>query len=155
MRSVCMVRKASPKELSYTTEDGEKYVIKVPTGALGWKHFRILMEVENERKNTIREIRVDTRPTITEWHEDPKKEGEYIQVTIENPTFNKEIEVELPNPKLDEVMSIALDKWMSDILPHIVVSHEFDDIPWSVLLALFQCATQNASIDANNFRGDQ
>ena len=148
-----MVRKANPKEITYKTEN-DTYVLKVPTGALGWKHFRILMAVENERKNVIYEPRLDTREFITEVREDPKTK-ELAEFTIPNPTFNKTIEVALPNPKLDEVMELCLDRWIEQILPEVLVSHEFEAIPWNELLGLFQCVSSNSSIDTTNFRDNQ
>jgi hypothetical protein len=125
-----MVRKAAnPKEITVKT-DLDTYTLKVPTGALGWKHFRILMEVENERKNTI----IETRPN--------PKTGEYEDYA-------------LPNPKLDSVMEMALDKWVETILPNILVSHEFEEIPWTDILSLFQAVSSNSSIDTTNFRDSE
>ena len=124
-----MVRKAAPKELTVKT-DNDTYTLKVPTGALGWKHFRILMEVEAERKNCITERRKD-------------------------PDTGEEYDYMLPNPKLDEVMEMALDRWVEQILPNILISHEFDQIPWFDILIIFQSACQNASIDTANFRDNQ
>ena len=124
-----MVRKAAQKELTVKTEN-DTYTLKVPTGPLGWKHFRILMEVEAERKNCIVEKRRD-------------------------PETGEEYDYALPNPKLDEVMEMALDRWVDQILPNILVSHEFEEIPWFDILIIFQSACQNASIDTANFRDNQ
>jgi len=148
-----MVKKSNPSEITVKTEN-DTYILKVPTGALGWKHFRILMEVEAERKNVIKEFRKDTREYITETREDPKT-GELKEVTVKNPTFGKEIEFELPNPKLDVVMQCAMDKWIEQILPNIIVSHEFEDIPWVDLLILFNAVCSNTNIDTSNFRNIQ
>ena len=148
-----MVRKANPKEITVKIDEDNTYVLKVPTGALGWKHFRILMEVENERKNTIKEWRKDTREVLKEVREDPKTK-EFVEVTRDNPTFGKDIEIELPNPKLDEVMVTCVDKWVSEILPNILVSHEFDNVEWSHIMILFRQTCENQSIDMTNFRTD-
>ena len=82
-----MVRKASPKEITVKTEN-DTYVLKVPTGPLGWKHFRLLMEIETERKNGI----VEKRP---------------------NPETGGLEDFYLPNPKLDELMVTVMDIWIS------------------------------------------
>ena len=148
-----MVRKAAPKELTVKTEN-DTYTLKVPTGPLGWKHFRILMEVEAERKNVVREFRKDTREFITETREDPKT-GELKDVTIKNPTFGKDVEFELPSPKLDAIMQCAMDKWIEQILPNVIISHEFDEIPWTELLLLFNAVCSNTNIDTTNFRDIQ
>lgn len=154
-----MIRKATnPKELTYTIRDDDgkvidKFVLKVPTGSVGWKHFRILMELENARRQGIKEWRKDTRQFITVTKEDPKTK-EWKEVIIENPTFNKDIEVELPNPKLDEVMEKVMDRWITEILPEVIVSHEFEQIEWTHLLQLFEVVCKNASVDTANFRAD-
>lgn len=119
-----MVRKSTTNnkgELTVTT-DLDTYTLKVPTGSLGWKHFRILMEVENERAKTIKEIGPDGKEVI------------------------------LPNPNLNEIMTLAMDKWVETILPNIILSHDFEDIPWSDIFSLFNAVSSNSNIDTTNFR---
>ena len=124
-----MVKKSNPSEITVKTED-DTYILKVPTGALGWKHFRMLMAIENERKNCI----VEKRP---------------------DPVTGELVDYMLPNPRLDELMETTLDKWVSDILPSIILSHEFEQIPWYDLLNLFQAVCSNSNIDTTNFRDIQ
>lgn len=124
-----MVRKASPKEITVKT-DNDTYTLKIPTGALGWKHFRILMEVENARKDQVVEQR-------------------------KNPETGEYEDYVLPNPKLDEVMTLALDRWIETILPEVLVSHEFENVPWVDIMGLFSAVSTNSSVDTSNFRGDQ
>lgn len=124
-----MVRKANPKELTVKT-DNDTYTLKVPTGGLGWKHFRILMEVETARKDSI----VEKRP---------------------NPETGEMEDYMLPNPKLDEVMQIALNSWVDQILPNVLTSHSFDEVPWMDILSLFQAVSSNSSIDMTNFRDSE
>ena len=124
-----MVKKSNPSEITVKTEN-DTYTLKVPTGALGWKHFRMLMAIENERKNCI----VEKRP---------------------DPVTGELVDYMLPNPRLDELMETTLDKWVSDILPSIILSHEFEQIPWYDLLNLFQAVCANSSIDTTNFRDIQ
>ena len=109
--------------LSVNTPNGN-YLVKIPTGTLGWKHFRLLMEVENERGNTV-----------TEYNE----KGEAVV---------------LPNPNLSKVMTMTMDKWVEDILPHILVSHKFEDVPWCDILPMFEAVSRNASINTDSFRDD-
>jgi len=120
-----MVKKSNPSEITVKTEN-DTYILKVPTGALGWKHFRMLMAIENERKNCI----VEKRP---------------------DPVTGELVDYMLPNPRLDELMETTLDKWVSDILPSIILSHEFEQIPWYDLLNLFQAVCSNSNIDTTNF----
>jgi len=124
-----MVKKSNPSEITVKTEN-DTYILKVPTGALGWKHFRMLMAIENERKNCI----VEKRP---------------------DPVTGELVDYMLPNPRLDELMETTLDKWVSDILPSIILSHEFEQIPWYDLLNLFQAVCSNSNIDTTNFRDIQ
>jgi hypothetical protein len=124
-----MVKKSNPSEITVKTEN-DTYTLKVPTGALGWKHFRMLMAIENERKNCI----VEKRP---------------------DPVTGELVDYMLPNPRLDELMETTLDKWVSDILPSIILSHEFEQIPWYDLLNLFQAVCSNSNIDTTNFRDIQ
>ena len=124
-----MVKKSNPSEITVKTEN-DIYTLKVPTGALGWKHFRMLMAIENERKNCI----VEKRP---------------------DPVTGELVDYMLPNPRLDELMETTLDKWVSDILPSIILSHEFEQIPWYDLLNLFQAVCSNSNIDTTNFRDIQ
>jgi hypothetical protein len=124
-----MVKKSNPSEITVKTEN-DTYTLKVPTGALGWKHFRMLMAIENERKNCI----VEKRP---------------------DPVTGELVDYMLPNPRLDELMETTLDKWVSDILPSVILSHEFEQIPWYDLLNLFQAVCSNSSIDTTNFRDIQ
>jgi len=124
-----MVKKSNPSEITVKTEN-DTYILKVPTGALGWKHFRMLMAIENERKNCI----VEKRP---------------------DPVTGELVDYMLPNPRLDELMETTLDKWVSDILPSIILSHEFEQIPWYDLLNLFQAVCSNSNIDTPNFRDIQ
>ena len=121
-----MVRKSNPKEITVKTEN-DTYVLKVPTGALGWKHFRMLMEIETERKNGI----VEKRP---------------------DPDTGEMVDYYLPNPKLDELMITVMDKWVETILPEVILSHDFDAIPWTDMLLLFNSICSNSSIDTTNFR---
>lgn len=113
----------TPAELTVET-DNDTYTLKVPTGALGWKHFRMLMEVENERSKTITEYGADGKEVI------------------------------IPPPNLAKVMSDQMDKWIEEILPHILVSHEFDDVPWTDLLAIFQSVSSNTNVNTSSFRDD-
>ena len=124
-----MVKKSNPSEITVKTEN-DTYTLKVPTGALGWKHFRMLMAIENERKNCI----VEKRP---------------------DPVTGELVDYMLPNPRLDELMETTLDKWVSDILPSVILSHEFEQIPWYDLLNLFQAVCSNSNIDTTNFRDIQ
>jgi len=124
-----MVKKSNPNEITVKTEN-DTYTLKVPTGALGWKHFRMLMAIENERKNCI----VEKRP---------------------DPVTGELVDYMLPNPRLDELMETTLDKWVTDILPSIILSHEFEQIPWYDLLNLFQAVCSNSNIDTTNFRDIQ
>lgn len=124
-----MAKKSNPSEITVKTEN-DTYTLKVPTGALGWKHFRMLMAIENERKNCI----VEKRP---------------------DPVTGELVDYMLPNPRLDELMETTLDKWVSDILPSIILSHEFEQIPWYDLLNLFQAVCSNSNIDTTNFRDIQ
>ncbi len=124
-----MVKKSNPNEITVKTEN-DTYTLKVPTGALGWKHFRMLMAIENERKNCI----VEKRP---------------------DPVTGELVDYMLPNPRLDELMETTLDKWVTDILPSIIISHEFEQIPWYDLLNLFQAVCSNSNIDTTNFRDIQ
>ena len=124
-----MVRKSGPKEITVKTEN-DTYTLKVPTGPLGWKHFRMLMEIETERKNCI----VEKRP---------------------NPKTGELEDYMLPNPKLDELMVTVMDKWVEQILPNVITSHDFDDIPWTDILVLFNSVCSNSSIDTTNFRDIQ
>jgi len=127
MVALGMVKKSSgPKEITVKT-DNDTYTLKVPTGALGWKHFRLLMEIENERRNSI----VEKRP---------------------NPETGELEDVMLPNPKLDELMITVMDKWMDQIMPHICISHDFEEIPWVEILVIFNSICSNSSIDTSNFR---
>ena len=122
-----MVRKTGgSKEITVKTEN-DTYVLKVPTGALGWKHFRMLMEIENERKNCI----VEKRP---------------------DPVTGELVDYMLPNPRLDELMITVMDKWVEQILPEVIVSHDFNDVQWTDILVLFNSICSNSSIDTTNFR---
>jgi hypothetical protein len=121
-----MVRKSGPKEITVKT-DNDTYILKRPTGALGWKHFRMLMEIENERKNCI----VEKRP---------------------DPVTGDLVDYMLPNPRLDTLMTEVLDRWIEQILPNVITSHDFEDVPWSDLLLLFQAISGDSSIDTTNFR---
>ena len=157
-----MVRKISPSkptELKYTLRDDDdnvvdEYILNIPKGPLGWKHFLMLMELENARKETITEWRKDTRQFITIVKEDPKTE-EWKEITIENPTYNQDIQVDLPNPKLDSVMQNVMNKWVLEILPEILISHKFEDLEWYLILPLFEMACKNASVDTINFRSNK
>jgi len=124
-----MVRKSGPKEITVKTEN-DTYTLKVPTGPLGWKHFRMLMEIETERKNCI----VEKRP---------------------NPETGELEDYMLPNPKLDELMVTVMDKWVEQILPNVITSHDFNDVPWTDILVLFNSVCSNSSIDTTNFRDIQ
>lgn len=124
-----MVRKSGPKEITVKT-DNDTYILKRPTGALGWKHFRMLMEIETERKNCI----VEKRP---------------------NPETGELEDYMLPNPRLDALMTDTLDRWVTQILPEICTSHDFDDIFWGDLLTIFQSVASDSNLDTTNFRDIQ
>ena len=155
-----MVRKANPDTISSNPNeivvkyDDVTYTMAVPSGPVGYKHLRIMYEIDKERKNTIVEKRIDDRETITEIREDPETK-KFVEVTRDNPTFGKEIDYYLPNPKLEEVTAVAMEKWVEQILPNIILSHEYEKIPWTVLSDLFAASCTNASIDMSNFRGNQ
>lgn len=155
-----MVRKANPDEIQTNPNeiqvkyDDATYVMTIPSGPVGYKHLRIMYEIDKERKNTIVEKRIDDRETLTELREHPETK-EIIEVTRDNPTFNKEIDYYLPNPKLEEVTEVAMEKWVEQILPHIIISHKYEEIPWTVLADLFRACATNTSIDMSNFRSDQ
>lgn len=152
-----MVRKANPdqnpNEISVKYDD-TTYTMTTPSGPVGYKHLRIMFEIDKERKNTIVEKRIDDRETITEIREDPETK-KLVEVTRDNPTFGKEIDYYLPNPKLEEVTEVAMEKWVEQILPHIITSHPYEEVPWTVLADLFRACCTNTSIDMSNFRSDQ
>lgn len=125
-----MPRKASASREITVKTDNDTYILKRPTGALGWKHFRMLMELENERKNSI----VEKRP---------------------NPETGELEDYMLPNPRLDELMSNTLDKWVTDILPEVLVSHKFEDLLWTEILTIFNAVCSDSDLDISSFRDIQ
>jgi hypothetical protein len=125
-----MPRKASASREITVKTDNDTYILKRPTGPLGWKHFRMLMELETERKNSL----VEKRP---------------------NPETGELEDYMLPNPKLDELMSSTLDKWVTDILPNVLISHKFDDLLWTEILTIFNAVCSDSDLDISSFRDIQ
>jgi hypothetical protein len=161
-----MTRKAVNNGRLEIKGDDDTYIIKVPTGPLGWKHFRILMEVENERANCPREpVFVDKMVEVKDAKgkvilgEDGKpkfekvldENGKPIRVPLLD-DLGVQVERVLETPALKEVMMTQMDKWVELVLPSILISHELDEIPWTQLMAIFTAAVQNISIDNRSFR---
>ena len=159
----------TPDVLTVAIPKGPTYKLKVPTGPLGWKHFRILMEVENERENCPREPVFVPKfgPKLDEKGKPVKDEdGEPVMVQVfdENnkpimvPLLDEngiQMERILETPALKQAINVAMDNWVEQILPHILIDTEFESIPWHFILPLFQCSSSNTSISNENFRGDQ
>lgn len=117
-----------PLELSVTTPN-DIYIVKVPTGDVGWIHFSIVMEAEHEKEaGAIYESRI-------------------------NPETNEYEDVRIPSPREPEIVRESMSKWIKDVMPHIMVSHEWNTIPWYDIMPIFNAVTTNSSIDTTNFRG--
>ena len=155
-----MVKKPNqPKELTIKVPDKETgevdvYTIKTPTGPVGWKHFMLVSTIEREEQNTQYEEQPDNRKTIIEIREDPVTK-ELTEVEIDNPNYGGTMRVALPNPKLEDVIVSVMDKWVNEVLPSIITSHDFNDVKWTALLPIFQAALQDKSSDLTLFQGLQ
>jgi len=125
-----VAKKKNPLELDVTT-DSDTYKVKVPTGDVGWIHLSILMEAENEKANALEEIRIN-------WNEE---KGEY-----------DEEKVRLPSPREAAIMKVAMQKWVKEVMPHVIVSHQWDEVPWYDIMTIFQAISINSSINTTNFR---
>jgi len=123
-------KRKNPLELEVTTET-DTYRVKVPTGDIGWIHFSILMEAENEKANALEEYR-------RKWNE-------------ETGTYDEE-KVRLPSPREAEIMRVAMQKWIKEVMPHVIVSHQWDEVPWFDIMPIFQAISTNSSINTTNFR---
>lgn len=110
----------------YVRTDEDTYIFKVPTGSEGWKHLRIMMEVEKEKNKALVEMAA--------------VEGKEVK------------EVKLTSEREQEIIEVALDKWVEKVLPFIGISHKFEDLPWYEIMNIFQAIVQNMSIDTANFR---
>ena len=161
-----MVRKPINNGQLEVKTDDDTYILKVPTGPLGWKHFRILMEVENERANCPREpVFVNKMKEVLDpkgkpvLDADGKPKMEAVLDADGKPVrevllddLGMEVERIIETPALKEVMMTAMDKWVENILPNCLISHNMEDIPWTQIMAIFTSCVQNMSIDNRSFR---
>lgn len=115
----------------YVRTDTNTYVVRIPTGDIGWIHFSIIMEAEHE------------------------KEAGSIYESRLNPDTNEYEDVRIPSRREHEIMKDSMTKWIKEVMPHIMVSHEWTQVPWFDIMPIFNAVTTNASIDTTNFRSVQ
>jgi hypothetical protein len=124
--------KFDPKSKTLKIETGNDiYEIEKPTGKLGALHFRLLTKAMP--KSTIIEPveQIETDETTGEPVID-EKTGEPKVIIVE------EVRV---SPADEERMQEVFEQWIADVLPHIVISHKYDDLPgedqWAIFIASF------------------
>lgn len=120
-----MVRKQNKGEISIELDEDTKYILKTPTGPIGWKHAMFMMEIESAQNEC------PTEPRIMKFLDDDGKE------------YEKEVEVRLNTPRLREITMQVMDKWIKEVLPEILVSHTFDEVPWTDMAMLFDAVIAN------------
>jgi hypothetical protein len=123
-------KKKNPLELEIPT-DTDTYLVKIPTGDVGWKHLSLIMELESERASAIEEI----RPEI-----DPETGEETEKV------------VRLPQPTEQKITMIVMEKWIKEVLPFILIDKEFDTIPWWDIPVIFAKVSETYTLDTKNFQ---
>jgi len=123
-------KRKNPMEIEIVTES-DTYTTKVPTGDLGWRHFELIMELENERASALEEIRVQKNPETGE---------------------EEDVVVRIPQPTEHKIEMLVMKKWVAEVLPGILISHTIEQIPWWDLPRIFQKVVDTYNIDTKNFR---
>jgi len=123
-------KKTNPLELKIPT-DTDTYLVKIPTGDVGWKHFSLIMELESERASAIEEIRIKLNPETGEEEEEI---------------------VRLPQPTEQKITMIVMEKWVKEVLPFILIDREFDTIPWWDIPVIYAKVSETYTLDTKNFQ---
>ena len=127
---IMVAKKKNPLELPITT-DTDTYLVKIPTGDVGWRHFSLIMELESERASAIEEIRIKLNPETGEEEEEI---------------------VRLPQPTEQKITMIVMEKWVKEVLPFILIDREFDTIPWWDIPVIYAKVSETYTLDTKNFQ---